>query len=82
MRPTVGKVQSLGVEKLRAAYKNAKLSIDANSKNGKVDLLKQTLRNLSATPDEMAKALKSFTESNKIYTDPECRQAQRPNTRC
>jgi len=72
---TYSQVQSLGVEKLRAAYKSANLSIATDSKNGKVDLLKQMLRSLDATPDETAEAFKSFTEQNKIYTDPE-KQAQ------
>ena len=33
--------------------------------------MKQMLRSLGATPDEMADAFKSFSEPNKIYTDPE-----------
>jgi len=68
---TYNQVQSLGVEKLRAAYKNANLSIRTDSKNGKVDFMKQMLRSLGATPDEMAEAFKSFTEPHKTYTDPE-----------
>ncbi len=71
---TYNQVQSLGVEKLRAEYKNADLSIRGESKNGKVDLLKQMLRSLGATPDEMAEAFKSFTGPHKIYADPEEQQ--------
>jgi len=72
---TYNQVQSLGIEKLRAVYKSADLSIRTDSRNGKVDLLKQMLRSLGATSDEMAEAFRSFTEPNKIYTDPEL-QAQ------
>jgi integrase len=68
---TYNQVQSLGIEKLRSVYKNADLSIRTDSKNGKVDFMRQMLRSLGATPDEMAEAFKSFTEPNKIYMDPE-----------
>ncbi len=64
-------VQSLGVEKLRSEYKNANLSIRPDSQNSRVDFMRDMLRSLGATREEMAEAFKSFTEPHNAYSDPE-----------
>lgn len=64
-------IQSKGVEFLRKLYANARLSIRTEANNSKLDLLKQMVRTVGASPDEVKMVLQAFAEPHRIFATPQ-----------